>query len=110
MTKEFLLPKTTLLEISKIFTEELDLGLALNANKKSSLLMANTYVTQLPDGTESGDYVSLDLGTTNFRVVLSKFRPNGKNEFEVKHYTVPTHVRRGESKPVNNFLSIYKFS
>lgn len=33
-------------------------------------LMENTYIPELPDGTESGKYLALDLGGTNFRVLL----------------------------------------
>lgn len=38
-----------------------------NPPKKSSLLMVNTYITELVDGTETGDFLALDLGSTNFR-------------------------------------------
>ncbi|CAG2121576.1 unnamed protein product, partial [Medioppia subpectinata] len=78
---------------------------------RSSLIMANTFVTQLPDGTERGDYISLDLGSTNFRVVLSRFGTNSNTttpsepEFSVKHYTVPKEFRRGESAQLFNFFA-----
>ncbi|CAG2175995.1 unnamed protein product, partial [Oppiella nova] len=101
LTKGFLHKRSTLLAVSKTFTDEIRLGLALNPPMKSSLIMANTYVTQLPDGTERGDYISLDLGSTNFRVVLTRFGGTGAaNEFHVKHYTVPKEFRRGQSSHV----------
>lgn len=59
--------------------------------------MQNTFVTRLPSGEEEGDFLSLDLGTTNFRVLLSRIRPNAADEFFVKHFTVPTQFRRGQS-------------
>jgi len=89
--------------LQNVLIEEMDLGLAKNPSRKSSLIMANTFVTELPNKTECGDFISLDLGTTNFRVVLSRFGTDGKNEFQVKHYTVPNQFRRGESKNVSSF-------
>ncbi len=38
--------------------------------KSSSLLMENTYVPELIDGSEDGNFLALDLGGTNFRVML----------------------------------------
>ena len=32
--------------------------------------MLNTYVHSLPDGTEKGKFLALDLGGSNFRVLL----------------------------------------
>jgi hexokinase len=102
--KGFTHKKSILKNLQNKLNEEMDLGLALNPSRKSSLIMANTYVTKLPDRSESGDFISLDLGTTNFRVVLSQFRPQSENVFKVKHYTVPNQYRRGESKNVSNYL------
>ena len=39
---------------------------------QSSVQMETTYVTQLLRGTESGRYLALDLGSTNFRSVSGK--------------------------------------
>ena len=38
--------------------------------KKSSVAMLITYVRHTPTGDESGDFLALDLGGTNFRVLL----------------------------------------
>nr|CDS30881.1 hexokinase [Hymenolepis microstoma] len=35
--------------------------------------MLNTYVTKLPQGNETGQYLALDLGGTNYRVLLITF-------------------------------------
>ncbi len=87
--------------VQNAFIEEIELGLALKPYRKSSLLMSNTFVPEMPNGSESGNFISLDLGTTNFRVVLSQLRPEGENKFMVKYYTVPNEFRRGESKNVS---------
>lgn len=46
-------------------------------------------VPWLPDGSEEGDFLSIDLGSTNFRVMLSQFTPNQEPKTRVQHYKVP---------------------
>ncbi|KAK4337294.1 hypothetical protein RND71_044119 [Anisodus tanguticus] len=67
--------------------------------------MANSMVPWLPDGTEEGDFLSIDLGSTNFRVMLSQFTPGQKPKSEVQHYKVPNNVRTGESSGIFNFMA-----
>ena len=52
--------------IISIFEQQLELGLVYSL-EKSSLQMENTFVPELTDGTESGRFLALDLGGTNFR-------------------------------------------
>ncbi len=42
--------------------------------KDSSLLMENTFVPELMKGTEEGHFLALDLGGTNFRVMLLELK------------------------------------
>merc|ERR1711970_1543998 len=39
-------------------------------NNNAPIKMLPTFVTNLPDGTEEGTFIALDLGGTNFRVLL----------------------------------------
>ena len=64
---------------------------------QSCLQMECTFVTELPKGTESGDFLSIDIGSTNFRVLLSRLNANGEDEFAVKYYDVPQGIRVGKS-------------
>ena len=50
---------------------------------KSCIKMLITYVHSLPDGTESGDFLALDLGGSNFRVLLISIK-DGKDTQIVK--------------------------
>ncbi|RKF60257.1 Glucokinase [Erysiphe neolycopersici] len=61
------------------FITELRDGLTENA---SNLSQIPTYITVVPDGTEKGLYLSVDLGGTNFRV--SSIQLNGENKFDLK--------------------------
>ena len=50
--------------------DEIHRGLNKNTNKTANIKSFVTYVTQLPTGEESGKYLALDLGGTNFRVIV----------------------------------------
>lgn len=63
---------------------------------ESSLQMENTYIPELPDGTESGKFLALDLGGTNFRVILVELL-NGSIDERVKMYEIGSDLRVGGS-------------
>ncbi len=48
----------------------IDRGLARATHDEATVKCFPTYVRQLPSGCESGQFLALDLGGTNFRVVL----------------------------------------
>jgi len=56
-------------DISSKLTEEFKRGLASEGDD-IVVKMLITYVHSLPDGTEKGDFLALDLGGSNFRVLL----------------------------------------
>lgn len=75
-------------------------GLKKETNHKATIKMLPTYVTNTPTGRESGTYLALDLGGTNFRVLLIKITPgdNGtkaKCEIDSRIYKVPGEIMRG---------------
>uniref|UniRef100_A0A3B3SM13 Phosphotransferase n=1 Tax=Paramormyrops kingsleyae TaxID=1676925 RepID=A0A3B3SM13_9TELE len=47
--------------------------------------------------TEKGDFLALDLGGTNFRVLLVKVSDNGRQKVEMENqiYAIPEHLMRG---------------
>lgn len=79
-------------QISDVFKSELELALA---EKSSSLQMENTYIPELPDGSENGVFLALDLGGTNFRVILLDVHLGNIVREEVKHYHIADNLRLG---------------
>ncbi|XP_017483813.1 PREDICTED: putative hexokinase HKDC1 [Rhagoletis zephyria] len=78
--------------------------------------MVNTFVPALQSLKReelTGEYVSLDIGSSNFRVLYSRLRPkkaadvDGKDDdhFEVKYYDIPVEYRKGSSSRLFNFLA-----
>lgn len=81
------------------------MNLALNEQfDESSVLMENTYIPELPDGSEHGRFLAMDLGGTNFRVILMELE-NGKITNEVvKMYEIASDLRvGGEDVAINLF-------
>jgi hexokinase len=56
----------------------IDKGLDKKSHQFASVKCFPTYVRDLPSGTEFGKFLALDLGGTNFRVVLMDIGPNAK--------------------------------
>ncbi|RWS02215.1 hexokinase-1-like isoform X1 [Dinothrombium tinctorium] len=96
---QYKLNKHQVNKIRNVFEEEMKNGLSSDQTRKGCLQCENTFVTDLPTGDEKGDYLSLDLGSTNFRVLLSRLK--GRNEeaqFIVKYYDIPLEIKVGQSQ------------
>ncbi|XP_042890745.1 hexokinase-1-like [Penaeus japonicus] len=92
-------------KVRNVFLDEMRLGLASNPEKKSSLLMENTFIPELPDGTENGEYLALDLGGTNFRVIYIKMKNGSITEEIVDYYHVPEERRLGPGAELFDYLA-----
>ena len=94
------------LKIKTIFKEELEKGLKYGL-KGSSLQMENTYFqmesSKLP--TCNGKYLALDLGSTNFRVMLIEMSNGVITNELVEYYTVVEATRLGPGEALFDFLA-----
>ncbi|KAG3265751.1 hexokinase 3 [Ictidomys tridecemlineatus] len=63
----------------------------------SSLRMLPTYVRATPDGSERGDFLALDLGGTNFRVLLVRLTEGGVQIIN-QVYSIPECVAQGSGQ------------
>lgn len=66
--KDFEISLEGMQEVSQMLMEAFKKG--LEDEEKAVVKMFITYVHSLPDGTEEGDFLALDLGGSNFRVLL----------------------------------------
>uniref|UniRef100_A0A672IKB0 Hexokinase-2 n=1 Tax=Salarias fasciatus TaxID=181472 RepID=A0A672IKB0_SALFA len=73
------------------------LHLSLDTNPTAAVKMLPTFVRSTPDGTEQGEFLALDLGGSNFRVLLVKVLGNGKQKVEMENqiYEIPENIMRG---------------
>ncbi|KAK7164110.1 hypothetical protein R3I94_002740 [Phoxinus phoxinus] len=86
-----------LMDVSRRFRREMDKGLGRDTNPTAAVKMLPTFVRSTPDGTETGDFLALDLGGTNFRVLLVRVSSNGKQTVEMENqiYAIPENIMRG---------------
>ncbi|XP_040908439.1 hexokinase-4-like [Toxotes jaculatrix] len=56
-------------EVSVRLEKDLVRGLGKHSHHRAAVKMLPTFVRATPDGTEKGDFLALDLGGTNFRVL-----------------------------------------
>ncbi|NXT01216.1 HXK3 protein, partial [Jacana jacana] len=88
------LTRTSLERVQALMRQEMDLGLGEETNANSSVRMLPTYVRGTPDGTEQGEFLALDLGGTNFRVLVVRLAENGIH-MASETYVIPTELMQG---------------
>ncbi|KAF8803727.1 hexokinase [Phlegmacium glaucopus] len=99
---QFTLQHEPLVELTKTFLNEFKIGLT---SYNHAMAMIPTFVTGVPDGTETGTFLALDLGGTNLRVC--KVVLNGDKTFNlVQHkYKVSTALKTGEATALFDYLA-----
>uniref|UniRef100_A0A8C3QCC6 Hexokinase-2 n=1 Tax=Geospiza parvula TaxID=87175 RepID=A0A8C3QCC6_GEOPR len=86
-----------LLEVKERMRIEMEKGLGKETHAEATVKMLPTYVCSTPDGTEKGDFLALDLGGTNFRVLLVRVRNGMRRGVEMhnKIYSIPVDIMQG---------------
>uniref|UniRef100_A0A8D0WI10 Hexokinase-3 n=1 Tax=Sus scrofa TaxID=9823 RepID=A0A8D0WI10_PIG len=90
----FWLTREQLVALQRQMREAMAKGLQ---GKPSSLRMLPTYVRAIPDGSERGDFLALDLGGTNFRVLLVRLASGGV-QITNQIYSIPEYVAQGSGE------------
>lgn len=86
---DFVLDKEKLVDVMIKFEREIRKGLVKATHPDSEIKCFVTYVQNLPTGKEMGKFLALDLGGTNFRVLLIHLKGEEDYEFESKIYAIP---------------------
>ncbi|EJT97586.1 hypothetical protein DACRYDRAFT_24967 [Dacryopinax primogenitus] len=84
------------------FLKDFEAGLNKNGQ---ALPMVPTYVTHLPDGTEKGTFLALDLGGTNLRVCQVTLLGNQQVEMKQSKYRVSDALKTGEAVDLFNYMA-----
>ncbi|XP_040218119.1 hexokinase HKDC1-like [Rana temporaria] len=86
-----------LADIKQRMLTELKCGLQKETHDKATVKMLPTYVYATPDGTENGNFLALDLGGTNFRVLLVKIRSGRRRYVKMynKIFAIPLEIMQG---------------
>ncbi|KOB66739.1 Hexokinase [Operophtera brumata] len=81
-------------EIMSRLHNDLLKGLGKDSHANAIVKCWVTYIQDLPNGKERGKFLALDLGGTNFRVLIINL---GENHFDMqsKIYAIPNHIMTG---------------
>lgn len=88
--KIFTVPTETLQAVTKHFISELEKGLS---KKGGNIPMIPGWVMDFPTGKESGDFLAIDLGGINLRVVLVKLGGDRTFDTTQSKYRLPDAMR-----------------
>ncbi|KAK1787085.1 hypothetical protein P4O66_017464, partial [Electrophorus voltai] len=106
---ELLLTKEELKEVMGRMQQEMKKGLRVETHEGASVKMLPTYVRSTPEGSEVGDFLALDLGGTNFRVMLVKVGEDGERgwKVETKHhmYSIPEDAITGTAEMLFDYIA-----
>lgn len=100
----FTVSAEVLKEISQGFYDEMELGLTQTGN---AIPMNVTWVTEKPTGNEQGEYLSIDLGGTNMRVVLVTLKGDSKFDSVQSKYNLPAWIKTGTANELWSFIAEY---
>ncbi|KAK9674625.1 hypothetical protein K7432_017084 [Basidiobolus ranarum] len=102
LESQFNLPENKLREIVDSFIQAMKEGLEADGR---NLAMIPTYVTGRPTGQETGSYLALDLGGTNFRVCQVDLKGNGEFTIAQHKYALSHEHKTGDGKLLFDFLA-----
>ena len=92
--------------IEKRMVMEINWGLGKETNPNSNIKSYITYVSQLPTGAESGDFLALDLGGTNFRVILISLDAGSTSvRLMSQKHPVSESLMNGPGEDLFNFMA-----
>ncbi|XP_011254734.1 hexokinase type 2 isoform X3 [Camponotus floridanus] len=92
--KDLVLSDDQLQLVMQKLTDEINAGLSRTTHDDSVVKCFTTYVQDLPNGTENGNFLALDLGGTNFRVLLITLEGQ-KSDMKSKIYAIPQSLMLG---------------
>ncbi|XP_043940158.1 hexokinase-4 [Protopterus annectens] len=106
---EFDLHREELEELMHRLQQEMEKGLRLESHEDASVKMLPTYVRSTPDGSEVGDFLALDLGGTNFRVMLAKVGEDdhGRWKVDTNHqmYSIHEDIMTGTAEMLFDYIA-----
>lgn len=76
---------------------EMEKGLGKETHPTADIKMFPSFVRKIPDGTETGEILALDLGGTNFRVLLINLN-RGEVKVQSKVFLIPQSIMTGSGK------------
>lgn len=102
--KELILSKDHLQKYMELFENNIKQGLGKATNPTAIVKCFPTYVQDLPDGTETGKYLALDIGGSNARVLVVQLTA-GDMTVRSKVFVIPHAVMKGPGEELFDFIA-----
>ncbi|KAH8986337.1 hypothetical protein EDB92DRAFT_1879806 [Lactarius akahatsu] len=100
--QQFTLDGDVLISITSHFHKLFNLGLSEYGHP---MAMIPTFVTGVPDGTETGTFLALDLGGTNLRVCQVELHGDKTFTLKQQKYRVSEALKTGEATTLFDYLA-----
>jgi len=94
LTRDLNLDNDALNKVSSLLLHEFNMGLGRETNADAKVKMFPTFVRDVPNGKEHGKFLALDLGGTNFRVLLIDI-DGDRFHMESEIYAIPQQIMLG---------------
>ncbi|XP_013785503.1 hexokinase-1-like [Limulus polyphemus] len=104
LTRGLVLTNDQLEKVSSLLLHEFNCGLAKETHQKASVKMYPTFVQDVPNGLEQGKFLALDLGGTNFRVLLIDIEGD-KFHMDNVIYPIPQRIMLGTGKQLFDHIA-----
>ncbi|EDV33995.1 uncharacterized protein Dana_GF20735 [Drosophila ananassae] len=105
MCKLFVPSEDDLEKIMQLMDREITMGLTREGHERSTVPCKLSYVTDLPNGRERGQFLALEMMPTNCRIMLVKFSSERDVYTSSKCVIMPHTVAAGKGTEVFNFLA-----
>nr|AIW65574.1 hexokinase 3 [Tigriopus japonicus] len=106
ITSKFHLTDAHLMHIEKRMLDEVNRGLGKATNRTANVKSFVTYVHEIPSGRESGQYLALDLGGTNFRVILVELEAGSRSvKMKACKHEVSQKLMLGPGEDLFDFMT-----
>ena len=107
---DLILTDSELRKVMSLMHDEICAGLAKDTNPTADVKCFPTYVRNIPNGSERGKFLALDLGGTNFRVLLIEIGgpgsgPQPKNKMLSKIFAVPQSIMLGSGQALFDHIA-----
>lgn len=103
--QELILTDKQIEEIMRRLIKEINRGLGKDTQPEADIKCFVTYVQDLPNGKEKGKFLALDLGGTNFRVLLIHLKDENDFEMLSKIYAIPQSIMLGSGEQLFDHIA-----
>ncbi|CAH1796808.1 unnamed protein product [Owenia fusiformis] len=95
---ELMLSEDDYRQIMNLLHNEMNKGLSKEMHDTADVKMFQTFIRSLPDGTEDGSFLALDLSGQSFRVLYLTLHPGGETKVEHKTFLIPQSIMTGKGE------------